>query len=68
MRVYRSRPSSSISMAGLVKWGIKLGAVGGAVYLAASERFFGSTKETADAYGRLKGWGGGSGWMLLNLF
>ena len=55
-------------MAGLVKWGIKLGAVGGAVYLAASERFFGSTKETADAYGRLKGWGGGSGWMLLNLF
>ena len=42
-------------MAGLVKWGIKLGAVGGAVYLAASERFFGSTQETADSYGRLKG-------------
>ena len=42
-------------MAGLVKWGIKLGAVGGALYLAASERFFGSTKETADSYGRLKG-------------
>ena len=46
----------SFSMAGLVKWGIKLGAVGGAVYLAASERFFGSTEETADSYGRLKGW------------
>ena len=42
-------------MAGLVKWGIKLGAVGGAVYLAASERFFGSTEETADSYGRMKG-------------
>ena len=48
--------SLSFSMAGLVKWGIKLGAVGGAVYLAASERFFGSTEETADSYGRLKGW------------
>ena len=42
-------------MAGLLKWGIKLGAAGGAVYLASTERFFGSTKETADAYSRLKG-------------
>jgi hypothetical protein len=40
-------------MAGLVRWSVKLGAVGGALYVASTERFFGSTKETADAYGRL---------------
>ena len=41
-------------MSGLIKWSVKLGVAGGAVYVACNEKFFGSTRETAEAYDRLK--------------
>ncbi len=52
-------------MAGILRWSVKLGAVGGALYLASTEKFFGTTKETADAYGRLKAAVTNSGYVQM---
>ena len=43
-----------IVMAGLVKWGAKLGIAGYAVYFASQQRYFGTAEETAVAYNKMK--------------
>ncbi len=41
-------------LSSLVRWSVKLGAAGGAVYLVSSEGFFGSHKEAAESCNRMK--------------